>query len=67
MSESINELRDNLTEVKVQVDRISNCSDNVSTHSQLQDLKTEIASVKGLLLSRYVFYCILYSKSIKQI
>lgn len=53
MTESINDLRDNLTEVRTQVDRIKNLqADSPTTHMQLQDLKNEVSSVKGLLLSR---------------
>lgn len=56
MTESINDLRDNLTEVRTQVDRIKNLqADSPTTHMQLQDLKNEVSSVKGLLLSRKQF------------
>lgn len=51
VTESINNLRDNLTEVKTQVDRISQ-TENGSMQSQLQELKNEISTVKGLLLNR---------------
>lgn len=53
VTDSINEIRDNLTDVKTQVDRLSiRHSENLSMNSQLQELKNEISTVKGLLLNR---------------
>lgn len=53
VTNSVKELHDNLTEVKTQMDRISiTQSENITTNSQLQELKNEITTVKGLLLNR---------------
>jgi hypothetical protein len=51
MKESVNELQNNLTSVKVEVDKINQGAES-NTQRQLSDLKSEIATVKGLLLSR---------------
>lgn len=55
LTESISDLRDNLSEVRTQVDKIKN-GEGTTTHMQLQDLRSEISSVKGLLLSRYIYF-----------
>ncbi|XP_068899499.1 peroxisomal membrane protein PEX14 isoform X2 [Tenebrio molitor] len=54
MKESVNELQNNLTSVKVEVDKINQGAES-NTQRQLSDLKSEIATVKGLLLSRNQF------------
>lgn len=51
MKSSIEELKDDLRTVKVEVDKLSQNSENNTTR-QLVELKSEIASVKGLLLGR---------------
>lgn len=48
---SINEIKDTLETVKIEIDKI-NQSSSASTHRQLQNLESEISTVKGLLLSR---------------
>ncbi|EFA10352.2 peroxisomal membrane protein PEX14 [Tribolium castaneum] len=52
--QSVNDLKNNLLSVKVEVDKISQGAES-STQRQLSDLKSEIATVKGLLLSRNQF------------
>lgn len=51
MNSSIAELKDDLKSVKIEVDKLSQSSES-STTRQLIELKSEIASVKGLLLGR---------------
>ncbi|CAH1155876.1 unnamed protein product [Phaedon cochleariae] len=51
---SVDQLKDDLQSVKVEVHKINESSEN-STNRQLTDLKSEIASVKGLLLGRKQF------------
>ncbi|XP_018575911.1 peroxisomal membrane protein PEX14 isoform X2 [Anoplophora glabripennis] len=54
MKSSIAELKDDLKSVKVEVDKLSQSSENNTTR-QLVELKSEITSVKGLLLGRKQF------------
>ncbi|XP_017780009.1 PREDICTED: peroxisomal membrane protein PEX14 isoform X2 [Nicrophorus vespilloides] len=51
---SVGELKDGLASVKVEVDRIGQGTET-STQRQLQNLQSEISTVKGLLLSRNCF------------
>uniref|UniRef100_A0A6P7FEX8 Peroxisomal membrane protein PEX14 n=1 Tax=Diabrotica virgifera virgifera TaxID=50390 RepID=A0A6P7FEX8_DIAVI len=51
---SVNELKEDLQSVKVEVDKISSSNES-QTNRQLVELKSEIASVKGLLLGRKQF------------
>ncbi|CAG9856758.1 unnamed protein product [Phyllotreta striolata] len=51
---SVGELKEDLHNVKVEIDRITHESEN-HTSRQLIELKSEIASVKGLLLGRKQF------------
>lgn len=54
LKKSVHDLQNNLLSVKVEVDKISQGAES-STQRQLSDLKSEIATVKGLLLSRSQF------------
>ncbi|KAJ8964944.1 hypothetical protein NQ314_004499 [Rhamnusium bicolor] len=51
---SLEDLKDSLRSVKIEVERISHGSEN-NTNRQLVELKSEVASVKGLLLGRKQF------------
>ncbi|XP_056637041.1 peroxisomal membrane protein PEX14 isoform X1 [Diorhabda sublineata] len=51
---SVSDLKEDLHSVKVELDKVSDNSDNQMTR-QLSELKLEIASVKGLLLGRKQF------------
>lgn len=51
VSNSINDLKDDLQSVKVEIDKISHSSEG-GTYKQLRNLQSEISTVKGLLLSR---------------
>ncbi|KAJ8945166.1 hypothetical protein NQ318_001632 [Aromia moschata] len=51
---SVEELKDSLQSVRVEVDKISQSSES-DTHRRLSELKSEIVSVKGLLLGRKQF------------
>lgn len=51
MKSSIEELKDDLRSVKIEVDKLTRSSES-STTRQLVELKSEITSVKGLLLGR---------------
>lgn len=51
MKQSVTELQNSLTSVKVDVERTSQQAE-LYVKSQLSDLQSEIATVKGLLLSR---------------
>lgn len=53
VSSSIDEIKSNLESVKIEIDKINQSSDT-STHRQLQNLQSEVATVKGLLLSRFL-------------
>lgn len=55
MKESVKNLQENLECVKIEVDKINQSSD-LNTSRQLSDIKSDIATVKGLLLSRYKIY-----------
>jgi len=54
LDESITDIKDNLTSVKIEVDRISRTGSG-DTQRQLQNLQNDINSVKGILLSRKQF------------
>ncbi|XP_019881838.2 peroxisomal membrane protein PEX14 isoform X2 [Aethina tumida] len=54
MKESVKNLQENLECVKIEVDKINQSSD-LNTSRQLSDIKSDIATVKGLLLSRKQF------------
>lgn len=54
MKTAVGELRTSLDTVKIEVDKISQPDGN-ETQRQLQELKSEISTVKGLLLSRYLY------------
>ncbi|CAH0555829.1 unnamed protein product [Brassicogethes aeneus] len=54
LKKSVKELSDNLESVKIEVDRI-NQSTGSNTSRQLSDLKSDVATVKGLLLGRKQF------------
>lgn len=58
---SIGQLKENLDSVKVEVEKINRISES-STNRQLQNLQSEISTVKGLLLSRCVnlFYIVAF-------
>ncbi|CAG9828904.1 unnamed protein product [Diabrotica balteata] len=51
---SVSELKEDLQSVKIEVDKISSSNES-QTNRQLVELKSEIASVKGLLLGRKQF------------
>lgn len=53
MKSSVDNLKDELQSVKVEVHRLGQDVDDHNSR-QFQELKSEIASVKGLLLNRYV-------------
>ncbi|KAK4876130.1 hypothetical protein RN001_012552 [Aquatica leii] len=54
VSSSITDLKESLFDVKIEVDKITQGGE-MSVHKQLHDLKAEISTVKGLLLSRKQF------------
>ncbi|KAL3270001.1 hypothetical protein HHI36_009058 [Cryptolaemus montrouzieri] len=57
---SVNELKRNLDDVKIEVDRIGRSSDR-NTEKQLSEIKSDISTVKGLLLGRKQFPNVSYS------
>lgn len=49
------ELRDGLANVKSEVDKINHISES-NTQRQLQNMQSDVSTIKGLLLSRYLYY-----------
>lgn len=65
IKKSVADLKQELSSVKVEVDKISSGSDS-SLNRQLVDLKSDVATVKGLLLSRKQFPSVANSPVVPQ-
>ena len=52
VTSSITELKDDVSNIKVEIEKISQIADN-QTQKHLQSLQSDLSTVKGLLLSRW--------------
>ena len=52
LNKNVTDVKSQLTQVQQKLDTLENANERNATYKQLNDLKTEITTVKGLLLNR---------------